>query len=233
VKPQDHTDVTPDNIPRPKLELPQDVRDNFSSYINSLVDQATKNLCSSYTVDRHHKVIKEKDVDFVTLLSNVSTPSPPPLMVTDVDKAIAKQGSEFAKMLADLNGKLDRAIGKTVTPVFPSYDAAASTAPPAISAESGPSQTQPLLGMPIGFYPGQPEPPGSILGRPPVSTGLSGDDHRTVRWRHAGWTDDSGASGAGQRTGLSGSTRRTVCCNQCAGCFYTTASLRSADFGES
>ena len=165
VKPQDHTDVTPDNIPRPKLEeLPQDVRDNFSSYINGLVDQATKNLCSSYTVDRHHKVIKEKDVDFATLLSNVSTPSPPPLMVTDVDKAIAKQGSEFAKMLADLNGKLDRAIGKTVTPVFPSYDAAASTAPPAISAESGPSQTQPLLGMPIGFYPGQPEPPGSILG---------------------------------------------------------------------
>ena len=179
VKPQDHTDVTPDNIPRPMLEeLPQDVRDNFSSYINGLVDQATKNLCSSYTVDRHHKVIKEKDMDFVTLLSNVSTPSPPPLMVTDVDKAIAKQGSEFVKMLADLNGKLDRVIGKTITPVFSSYDAAASTAPPAISAESWPSQTQPLLGMPIDFYPGQPEPPGSILGRPPVSTGLSGASTR-------------------------------------------------------
>jgi len=120
VKPQDHTDVTPDNIPRPMLEeLPQDVRDNFSSYINGLVDQATKNLCSSYTVDRHHKVIKEKDVDFATLLSNVSTPSPPPLMVTDVDKVIAKQGSEFAKMLADLNGKLDRAIGKNGHTRFP------------------------------------------------------------------------------------------------------------------
>ena len=54
-----------------------------------------------------------------------------------------------------------------------------------------------------------------------MSTGLSSEDHRTVQWRHAGWTDDSGASGAGQRTGLSGSTCRIVCCNQCAGRFYT------------
>ena len=155
VKPQDHTDVTPDNIMRPKLEeLPQDVRDGFSTYINGLLDQATRNLCSSYTMDRHHKVVKEKDVDFAALIPNVSPSSPPPLTVSDLDNAIARQGSEFMKQLADLNSKLDRAIGKTNTPVFPSHDTAASTASPTESAKSGPSQTQPMCGMLRGFFAG-------------------------------------------------------------------------------
>ena len=62
--------------------------------------------------------------------------------------------SKFDSLAADLSSKLDRAIGKMNTAVFPSYSMVVTTASPMISAESGSSQNQPRFGMPIGFYPG-------------------------------------------------------------------------------
>ena len=157
-------------------DLPAADREAFDKYMVEYVEAAKKGYCSNFNVDRHHNVVKEKNVDIMVILPapKVSTPSPTAITMDDIEGAIDRRESRFEKLLSDLNNKIDRMNGKAVNPVFPSYDMAAETASPIVSAESGSLQIQPMYGMPIGSYPGQPQPPPSILGWLPASTGLSG-----------------------------------------------------------
>jgi len=56
--------------------------------------------------------------------------------------------------------------GKSTTSSFPLREPAASMATPSASAAIGSDQIQPKYGMPMNSYPGQQQPPPSLLGKP-------------------------------------------------------------------
>ena len=111
----------------------------FNKHMAKITEKMKQGYCSNFNVDRHNHVVKEKDFDIAVFLPapKVSTPSPTAITMDDIEGAIDRRESRFEKLLSDLNNKIDRMNGKAVNPVFPSYDMAAETASPIVSAESG------------------------------------------------------------------------------------------------
>ena len=121
VSASDLTNITLANIIRPAFnELPAADHEAFEKHLAELVEKAKENYCSNFNMDRHHNVVKENDFDITTLIAapNVSASQPAALTMNDGEKAISNHGSKFEKLLRDLDKKVDRMHGKSVTPVF-------------------------------------------------------------------------------------------------------------------
>ena len=138
VKPQDHTDVTPDNIVRPTAleQLSAEDQEKAKEYFAKLNAAAVQKYLGQFSINRQNHVVKDGDVDIMSILPTTSkVSSPPPVLSMDSVKEVMDEKLDaFAERFI---AKVATMVGKSVNPVFPSFDTTATTASPSTtSAES-------------------------------------------------------------------------------------------------
>jgi hypothetical protein len=163
---KDHTDISPDNILKTVVEnLTADEQQQFEDYMC----QAKEKFLSQYTVDRHQKVIKHGETDVASLLPSLQVPDvSKPDDIQSIKYYVDQRQDQMKQQIVGLEEsirKLTRTLEKFVAPSFPSYETSNGVFMSDASATNGDLQPQPLYGMPMNSYPGQIQPPPSLLGR--------------------------------------------------------------------
>jgi hypothetical protein len=120
-------------------------------------------------VDRYQKVIKHGEIDVASLLSSLQVPNvSKPDDIQSIKYYVDQRQDQMKQQIVGLEEsirKLTRTLEKFVAPSFPSYETSNGVFMSDASATNGDLQPQPLYGMPMNSYPGQIQPPPSLIGR--------------------------------------------------------------------
>jgi hypothetical protein len=136
---------------------------------DQMLKVAKKWYLSHFKVDRHQKVIKEREID-VDYMSSVLQQLPTIGVARSVDD-IPSIKISFDNRIKSIREDIERmahALGKTHMPSFLSHKLGAKTIVPNTSATN--EFPQPYSGMPMDSYPGRPSPPSSLNGESTLST---------------------------------------------------------------
>jgi len=143
----DASNVTPDNIVRPAFKnLPAEEQETFKNMMAQAQEDLKKRFLEGFTMDRHKKITKEKEVTLNALLPSTSSPTP---NVSNPEtapyfqsiKGYIDQGhNQLSNQLEALETSIDglvRAQGKSTASTFPSHEHSVESIAPSPSAPSG------------------------------------------------------------------------------------------------
>ena len=128
---------------------------------DQMLKVAKKWYLSHFKVDRHQKVVKEREID-ADYMSSVLQQLPTigdARSVDDIPSIKISFDNRIKSITEDIE-RMAHALGKTHMPNFLSHKLGAKTIAPNTSATNG--FPQPYSGMPMDSYPGRPSPPSSL-----------------------------------------------------------------------
>jgi hypothetical protein len=137
---KDHTDISSDNIHRSVVEsLSADEQQQYEDFMR----QAKERFLSQFTVDRHHKVVKNGEIEVASLLpslqiSNVSKSDD----IQSIKQYVDQQQDQMKQQIGGSEEsirKLTRSLEKSVAPSFPSFKTSNRMSVSNISATNGDS----------------------------------------------------------------------------------------------
>ena len=143
----DASNVTPDNIVRPAFEnLPAEEQETFKNMMAQAQEDLKKRFLEGFTMDRHKKITKEKEVTLNALLPSTSSPAPNVSNPKTAPyfqsiKGYVDQGHiQLSNQLEALKTSIDelvRAQGKSTASTFPTHEHSVESIAPSPSAPSG------------------------------------------------------------------------------------------------
>ena len=136
---------------------------------DQMLKVAKKWYLSHFKVDRHQKVVKEREID-ADYMSSVlqQLPTIGDARLADDIPFIKISFDNWIKFIMEDIERMAHALGKTHMPNFLSHKLGVKIIKPNTSATNG--FPQPYSGMSVDSYPGQPSPPSSLNGRSTLST---------------------------------------------------------------
>jgi hypothetical protein len=159
---RDSSEVSPSNIIEPTWEtLPADEQLQFEEHKEQMIQEAKAKFLANFKVDRNNKVVRHRATDPASLrptpdIPNVSNTNELQSLKNYVDE----QREQMQNIIGDMQNdyrRLARTFDKSSIASFPSHEVELGGNTRNTSTVGCHDQSQPLYGMPMDTYPGQPQ----------------------------------------------------------------------------
>jgi hypothetical protein len=164
---KDSSDISTGNIIEPTWEtLLVDKQLQFEEHKKQLIQEAKAKFLANFKVDRNNKVVRQRVTDLAVLRPTTATPKVSNTNELQSLKAyIDKQRDQMQNIIRGMQNdyrRLEHAFDKSAIANFPWHEVELGENTCASSVAGCHDQTQPLYGMPIDTYSGQPQSPTHI-----------------------------------------------------------------------